>query len=514
MAATDAPRTGSSVHSLQIDHLKNLINLEEIGFEGKLITGIFGPNCCGKSTILHALACCYQPPPKSGNRAYVFRDFFLPNTDALWDGSRIILTHSFQFGKVDFTRETTYEKKTLQWAPRRYKKPTRHVVYIGIASCVPRIELVRADRKVNYTTTQRTDQVSVQVLGALSAIFNRDYNELNVHEDGNQKYRGLGASGLRYSSLSMGAGEQRLLHILEEIFGSPKRGLILIDELDLLLHGQALERFVRIVSKRATEKELQVVFTSHRERLLDFQDLINVRHIHNANGRTRCLNETSPDALHRLTGKRVRSLEILVEDHLAAATASKVAGQLGMKHHVETTRFGAAINAFTVLAGMILKGDEVSECLCVLDGDIYKTQEEKEARARKVICGDSDDAVSQRIRLLDSMTEFNLPEGQQPERYLHGLLIGLDDANLDEEAKELLTLAKDIQVPADNHDYLGRIIEGLGYSRKEGFRIIVDLVARTPEWEGYVKPVKDWLESKKAVIGAQAPNTAPVEVTT
>jgi len=510
MAAAEAPRTGYAIHSLQIDRLKNLANLEEISFEDKPITGIFGPNCCGKSTILHALACCYQPPKGSANHAYVFREFFLPNTDALWDGSRIVLKHSFQFGKVDFKqRDTVYAKRTLQWAPRRYRRPARHVVYIGINSCVPRIERIGSSKKVNYTTSVRGDATGEQVLKALSKILNRNYEELSEHVDGNHKYRGLKSAGIRYSSLSMGAGEQRLLHILESVFGSPKHGLILIDELDLLLHGEALERFVDIVHKQAEKKKLQLVFTSHRERLLDFRDLINVRHIHNANGKTCCLNETSPDALHRLTGKRERPLEILVEDQLAAAIVGKVAGQLGMKHHVEITRFGAAMNAFTVLAGMLLKGDDVSDSLCVLDGDVYKTQAEKEECARKVICGDSDEAVAQRTQLLGSVTELKLPEGQQPERFLHGLLVELDNADLDEEEKELLVLAREIQVPADNHDYLGRIIQELGYGKAEGFRSIVNLLARTPEWEGYVQPVRDWLQSKRAGVLEQAPEPTP-----
>ena len=83
-----------------------------------------------------------------------------------------------------------------------------------------------------------------------------------------------------------------------------------------------------------------------------------------------------------------------------------------------------------------------------------------------------------------------------------------------EEERELLELAREIHVPADNHDYLGRVIEELGYDRSEGFRAIVDLVAKSPEWDGYVKPVREWLESKKAAVLEQAPETTPVGATT
>ena len=44
------------ITSLHIDKLKGLENLD-ISFEDKNVTAIFGANGCGKSTILHALAC-------------------------------------------------------------------------------------------------------------------------------------------------------------------------------------------------------------------------------------------------------------------------------------------------------------------------------------------------------------------------------------------------------------------------------------------------------------------------
>ena len=47
------------ITSLHIDKLKGLENLD-ISFEDKNVTAIFGANGCGKSTILHALACIYK----------------------------------------------------------------------------------------------------------------------------------------------------------------------------------------------------------------------------------------------------------------------------------------------------------------------------------------------------------------------------------------------------------------------------------------------------------------------
>jgi ABC-type lipoprotein export system ATPase subunit len=48
------------LHSINIVKLKNLSNVE-IDFDGSPLTAIMGVNGCGKSTILYALACVYQP---------------------------------------------------------------------------------------------------------------------------------------------------------------------------------------------------------------------------------------------------------------------------------------------------------------------------------------------------------------------------------------------------------------------------------------------------------------------
>ena len=53
------------IKSINIVKLKQLKNIE-CSFEGNNLTAILGINGCGKSTILHALACCYQPQTDIG----------------------------------------------------------------------------------------------------------------------------------------------------------------------------------------------------------------------------------------------------------------------------------------------------------------------------------------------------------------------------------------------------------------------------------------------------------------
>ena len=93
------------INSLYIKLLKCLKDVE-ISFEDKAVTAILGPNGHGKSTILHALACCYQPIEQERTTNYKFSDFFLPNTDALWQGSELTLIHSYRNGTEEINNHS------------------------------------------------------------------------------------------------------------------------------------------------------------------------------------------------------------------------------------------------------------------------------------------------------------------------------------------------------------------------------------------------------------------------
>lgn len=92
------PTSQQVTHSLSITKLKGILSLDEIRFDEKPLTAILGPNGCGKSTILHALACCYKPPAGSDQQNWRFRDFFTPTTDATWVGSSLKMVHSHRDG--------------------------------------------------------------------------------------------------------------------------------------------------------------------------------------------------------------------------------------------------------------------------------------------------------------------------------------------------------------------------------------------------------------------------------
>ncbi len=145
------------LHKLEITKLKNVKDLC-ISFESKNITGILGPNGYGKSTILHALACCFQPPNEE-QEDYKFSNFFLPSPDALWEGSELKIIHTYrQTSQLHENIVQPYGKSSDRWKPIYKRRPTRNIYYFGVDSCVPLIEAEKRNVKINYSTSNVTGQ--------------------------------------------------------------------------------------------------------------------------------------------------------------------------------------------------------------------------------------------------------------------------------------------------------------------------------------------------------------------
>ena len=226
-------------------------------------------------------------------------------------------------------------------------------------------------------------------------------------------------------------------------------------------------------------------------------ELINIRHIVTKPEKTYCFNETKPDAIHRLTGKQEKTIEIFVEDDLATAILNKIVSSLKIKKYVSIKKFGAAANCFTTVAGLLISNENIDNTLFVLDGDVFITSEDKQEQLKNTITGHGDTIISFRNKALTHIKQLKLPENTKPEKYLHELLIKID--NLDkEEFNEILEVAKEISYEQDSHKYLSKIIERLDYNKSVGYTKIVDLVSThcQEQWQNYISEVYSWLKGK------------------
>lgn len=495
------PKSNHVVHGIRIEQLKSIKGLTEIRLDEGPLVAITGANGEGKSTILHALACAYKPTPEAERINYKFPNFFLPTSDSRWQGSSFEISYSYRDGAVAHgPLRQVYGKAGDRWTPRYENRPERHVEFVGVRTCVPKIEEERSTTYLEFNTTVAANDAMNSMRAAAARILNKNYAELSTKEHWTgRKYRGVAVGGLVYSSLSMGAGEQRVFEILERLYLAPKYSLILIDEIDLLMHEDALRRLVDEVYARAVHRSMQIVFTTHRESILSKGEKVLVHHIFNSGGKTLSLPGAHPDVWHRLTGTATRVLEVFVEDDLSSAIVAREAELLEMRRHVSITPVGAASNIVTLACGFSLRNALTEKQRFFMDGDVHRSDDAKIDLIAKALTGNAPADADRRARALASVDQFSLGDGDWPERAIHRMLVGLEGGQVPED-DELLHFARGIHVPAERHGFVDQLIDALGHTRSVGIEKIVRVASKSEEWALFVAPLREWLQARKAAM--------------
>lgn len=484
---------------------KNLKGLKDVEFVfEKPLTAIMGVNGSGKTTVIHALACAYQPPEGGKGENHRFSDFFVPNTDALWQGSEFyIVNEKIEKNKTTILPSRKYVKAFDRWNPRYGDRPKRNIYYIGIDSCLPEIEKSNTQNRIIYSSRRKEDRLSQKLIRDAAAILNKSYQSLMENTFHNKHFNGVELdSGLKYSSLSMGTGEQRTIKILEKILNAEPYSLILIDEIDLLLHVSSLKRLIRRLDEIARDKHLQIVFTTHALEMADLTQYVGIQYISNISlsegqetlEKTVVYNTINSDLVYSLTGSCERPLKLYVEDELAKAIVKKVLRTLNISGKADVIKYGAMENAFTVAAAKVLEGQDCTNTLILLDGEKYHTLDEKLVPIQKRFSGTEADIEEKWNQAASMISMFNLPNDTAPEKFFHELVLENGDA-----ANELVVAAAEIQAVHDTHEWLYNIQTKLNDTESNVVRDIIDLASNSEKWNDYIRPVVEWLSARKEV---------------
>lgn len=475
--------------SMHIDNLKGIKNLTLL-FD-KNVTAIMGVNGAGKSTILHALACIYKP--YKSDEDYKFPFFFTPNPDSSWRNSKFTITYWDENSQKEYTRE--YKKNAERWSPRYVDRPQRDTYFIGIDTCVPEIEKERQTSYIDYKTSLASERNADKIVQLAAYILNKDYDQLNYHKTKKKELLGVHTkSNMRYSSLSMGAGEQRVLMILKTIFMANAYSLILIDEIDILLHIMALKRLIDKLSEIATHRNLQIVFTTHSMEISKLQDFVDIRYLHPLKEKTMVYDRITPDIVYELSENVEQSIKIYVEDILAETIANVVVDDLGISRNVKVVKLGAASNAFVLAASFVLKEEDTSNVFILLDGDVYRNESEKRNAIKKVLSGtekNHDNKVDKAVGLIHQLI---LPEKVEPEKFIFDMLVDLDNNN------ELVEIAKRFNAVSNSHEWLDSLVTRMGKSEEIILYKIVNMVSDHEKWGNYVHELREYLIKRKEIL--------------
>lgn len=475
--------------NMHVDNLKGIKNLD-ISFD-KRITAIMGVNGAGKSTILHALACVYKP--YRSEEDYKFSFFFTPNPDSSWRNSKFSITYWDENSQKEYIRE--YRKNADRWAPRYVDRPQRDTYFIGIETCVPEIEKERQTSYIDYKTSLANERNADKIIRSAAYILNKDYDQLNYHKTKKKELLGVHTKGnMRYSSLSMGAGEQRVLRILRTIYTANTYSLILIDEIDILLHVMALKRLISILSEVAEQRNLQIIFTTHSMEMSRLQDLVDIRYLHPLKEKTMVYDMITSDIVYELSENVEQSIKIYVEDILAEMVVNVVAEDLGISRNIKVIKLGAANNAFILAASFILQEKDIANEFILLDGDVYRSENDKRNAMKKVLSGTEkchDTKVDKAVALIHQLI---LPEKMEPEKFIFDMLVELNNKS------ELVEIAKEFKAVSNSHQWLDNLVTRMGKSEELILYKIVDMVSEHEKWEIYVSELRQYLIGRKNIL--------------
>ncbi|TYZ27453.1 ATP-binding protein [Selenomonas caprae] len=494
--------------SMDILELKGLNNCH-IEFNKNLVA-IMGVNGIGKSTIIQALACSFKPVDRGNEKDVLgenhpFSEFFRPNPDATWRNSNFTLTFEEitevtekKDGKNETTKYTKtypreYSKKVDRWAPRRAYLPIKDVRYIGIQTCVPEIEKNKKQGRISYKKEDLTEELFQKILDDVRYILNKEYIGITENTTDTTSMVGVKTPDIDYSALSMGAGEQRTFTIIKTLHELKNNSIVLIDEIDLLMHSDALKRMIHRINNIAIKKNMQVIFTTHSLVMDKMNNIVDIKFLQKGEQKTLVFEGLSSIAWDDLTGESSRPLKIFVEDDLAETIIYRLAANLNIRHKLKVMHFGSIANGFTIAASYLLTNQSLDNVLVVLDGDEYRSLDDKRKMLNQRLSGSERNHRQKIENALEIISQFCLPEGQPPEEFIFNKL---KEINTDDE---IICEAKKIYGVCNTHDWINTIVDRIGGNRAVVLDQIVTLCANEEWWNTYTDDVEKWLEDRKEI---------------
>ncbi|EBD8153920.1 AAA family ATPase [Salmonella enterica] len=507
---------------IQIQSLKGISNCTISFPADKKVTAIMGMNGSGKSTIIHALACCYKPRNATSKENNRFSDFFTPHDDNNWRDSGFT-AHFYagslnnQGNKIMFVPApvpddtfTQLYSKVSRWQPIYARRPVKESIYLGLQTLGTLSDDLAASRHAKYAShVFGPAHIKQKILDSMCRVLGANYSDLMVctTQKGYTFYK-FTKNGISYTEHTMGAGEKRVFEVLKAAHDPSilPNGLLLIDELDVLLHEKAFNKLVIELIDIAEESLLEIVFSTHRESIVQFKRAINIVSIFNIGTGIRAFPGVSADALRQLTDEQPEMVSVFVEDELARTAINVLLEREALTDKVDVQIFGASENSAVVLAGLLLSGRNIDKVMCVLDGDVHRSVQEKLKIIQKCLTGTDRVIKQQRRDVLGRLFEFTLQTHHQkgaPEFNHKCWFEAIDPAvvSLEESAEydKLRLFSMSINGLADWHDYYD-MLNNLARKPNIEHTILSYISKYSPAWDDYILAIRQEIIDKAAEL--------------
>lgn len=238
------------------------------------VTAIAGTNGSGKTTILQLCSAAYVA--QQGGRNYKIGEWV---RNALGDETPAFSADSsvsFSFWDDHPTVPIPYQKERTRWGYPRHGNPARNVEFFGITTFAPRIE--RRDRLHVFKSkleVKGSADFSPALLESISTVLGVAYPSGTMHTVGLPK--GDWTDNLpqvrrgesTYGEPHMGAGEQKVIRLIQALEAAEPRSLILLEEPEITLHPDAQKGLAWYLMSLARRKGHQVIVATHSAALFE-----------------------------------------------------------------------------------------------------------------------------------------------------------------------------------------------------------------------------------------------------
>lgn len=286
------------------------------------ITVFCGKNGSGKTTFLQLAALAFHHSERKYRNT--FSDFLKKSQyDASNDNTKLTW---YYMGKDKKDKELTnisVHKGQKKWM-HYDRRPIKKVVVLPVSRTLPANE-----KKYNQVETLKdTDftKLNPKYLGYLQKIMGRLYSEVDNYQELFSKCSQN--SDCQYSCYNMGIGEKIICYILSVLQDIDEQSLIVIDEIEMGLHPEALSALAEVMQEIALNKKLQIFITSHSRDFLDAlprEARIVVERI--GNNITTINNPTTMYAISRISAKNTEEMVVYCEDEVAKEIIKTAVGK-------------------------------------------------------------------------------------------------------------------------------------------------------------------------------------------
>nr|WP_116576355.1 AAA family ATPase [Ralstonia pickettii] len=262
---------GNILKSATVKNVRGLSSSIEFSWP---ITAIAGTNGSGKTTILQLCSAAYVG--QQGGRQYKIGDWVRSalggETPAFNETSSI----SFSFWNDHPTLSIPYQKERTRWGYPRHGNPVRNVAFFGITTFAPRIE--RKDRLHVFRSkleVRASTKFTAELLESMSTVLGVPYPDGSMHQVGLPKgdwsdflpqvKRGQNT----YGEPHMGAGEQKVIRLIQALEALEPKSLVLLEEPEITLHPDAQRGLAWYLMSLARRKGHQILVATHSADLFE-----------------------------------------------------------------------------------------------------------------------------------------------------------------------------------------------------------------------------------------------------